>query len=327
MGCAPENAGGGWRAGEDPLLSIVVPVLNEQAILPQLCRRIDDALSKQRMKYELIFVNDGSSDGSLQVLLNLRSEYSAVRVVDFSRNFGQQIALAAGLDYARGDAVITMDADLQHPPELIPELVRKWREGYDVVYTVRKSTAGVGAWKNWTSRLFYSLINRLAEVDVPPGAADFRILDRRVVEVFRTLTERALFLRGMVGWVGFRQTSVPFEAGARPGAESKYSAWRLLRFAADGITSFSSLPLYVAALLGLTAAAFGFAYAAYAVYARLFTDRTIEGWTSVLVAVLFLGGIQLIALGIQGAYLGRIYNEVKGRPRYLVRRTYGFDGS
>ena len=307
------------------MISIIMPVFNEQEALPQLYRRVSEVMKCVNMPFELIFVNDGSTDKSLEIALGLCQEDKNVKVLELSRNFGHQVALMAGLDYAKGDAVITMDADLQHPPELIPELIKKWREGYDVVYTCRQRTADTGPLKNITSHLFYTIVNHLSEVDIPPGAADFRLLDRKVVEAFRTLGERALFHRGLVSWVGYRQTAIHYEARERYGGKSKYSFLRMLRFAADGITSFSSIPLYVSAFIGMLISAVSFVYAAFAIYAWLFTDRVVEGWTSVIVAVLFLGGIHLITLGIQGAYLGRIYNEVKGRPRYLVRRTYGFD--
>jgi dolichol-phosphate mannosyltransferase len=218
-----------------------------------------------------------------------------------------------------------MDGDLQHPPELIPTLLEKWQEGYDVVLTLRQSTADTGLLKKVSSRLFYGVVNSMSEVRIPPGAADFRLLDRKVVEVLKSLGERAVFHRGLVSWVGHRQAAVSYEAHARHGGKSKYSLSRMLRFAVSGVTSFSSVPLYIAAFAGVIISGFSFAYAAFAVYARLFTDRVVQGWTSVLVAVLFLGGVQLIALGVHGAYLGRIYGEVKGRPRYLVRQAYGFE--
>jgi len=307
------------------MISIVVPIFNEQEALPQLYRRVSDVMGSVDMPFELILVTGGSTDKSLEIMLELCQKDRNVKVLEFSRNFGHQVAIAAGLDYARGEAVITMDGDLQHPPEVIPELIKKWREGYDVVYTCRQRTADLGPLRNITSRLFYALINHLSEVSIPPGSADFRLLDRKVVEVFRTLGEQALFYRGLVSWVGYRQAMIPYEAHARYGGRGKFSFIKMLRFAVDGITSFSSTPLYVSAFIGMIISTLSFVYAAFAIYARLFTNRVVEGWTSVVVTVLFLGGIQLIALGIQGAYLGRIYNEVKRRPRYLVRRAYGFE--
>jgi len=307
------------------MISIVVPVFNEQEALPRLYHRICETMKRVGIAFELILVDDGSTDQSLEIALKLHREDKHVKVLGFSRNFGHQMAIAAGLDYACGEAVITMDGDLQHPPEVIPELIQRWQEGHDIVLTCRQSTADTGLFKDFTSRLFYALVNHLAEVNISPGSADFRLLDRKVVEVLRTLGERALFYRGLVNWVGYLQTTVPYEARARYGGESKYSFIKMLRFAVTGITSFSSVPLYISAFIGLAVSLLSFVYALFAIYARLFTGRVVEGWTSVMVAVLFLGGIQLITLGVQGIYLGRMYNEVKQRPRYLVRRVYGFE--
>jgi glycosyltransferase involved in cell wall biosynthesis len=305
------------------MISIVVPVFNEQQALSELHRRISEAMKANSIPFELIFVNDGSTDRSLQIMLDLSEHDAHVKIIDLSRNFGHQIAVMAGLDHAGGEAVITMDGDLQHPPELIGALIRKWHEGYSIVYTCRDDTAEVGLFKKVTSRLFYAMINRLSEVHIPPGGADFRLLDRQVVEAVRALGERAVFLRGLVNWEGYGQTAIHYQAAPRYGGQTKYSLARMLRFAADGVTSFSSFPLYVAAFVGMLISALSFVYAVFAIYARLFTDQVVEGWTSVMVAVLFLGGVQLITLGIQGVYLGRIYNEVKGRPRYLIRRIHG----
>jgi len=309
------------------MISIVVPVFNEQDVLPHLYRWVCEAMKQVDMSWDLIFVDDGSTDRSTEILLELCRQDKRVKVLELSRNFGHQVAIVAGLDYARGEAVVTMDADLQHPPELIPELIKKWKEGYDVIYTSRRATQDAGPFKTLTSRMFYAMINRLSDVKIPTGAADFRLLDRKIVEAFRSFSERALFLRGLVSWMGYRQAAISYEAASRYAGESKYSFSEMLRFSADGITSFSSVPLYISALVGVVISTLSFAYAAYAAYARLFTDKTVEGWTSVMVVVLFIGGIQLITLGIQGAYLGRIYNEVKQRPRYLVRRSVGFDDS
>lgn len=307
------------------MISIVVPVFNEEEVLPQLYERVSRVMENTGIPFELIFVDDGSIDNSLELLSTLHQKNANVKVLELSRNFGHQMAIAAGLDYASGEAVVTMDSDLQHPPEMIPDLIRKWKEGYDIVYTCRTSTEDTGFFKNMTSSFFYAAINRLSEVNVPQGAADFRLMDHSVVEAFRLMGESSLFLRGLVSWVGYKQVAIPYEAAARYGGKSKYSFLRMLRFAIDGVTSFSSIPLYVSAFIGLIISVLSFIYAIFAIYARLFTDLVVEGWTSVMVMVLFLGGILLITLGIQGMYLGRIYKEVKGRPRYLVRRTYGFE--
>ncbi|MGH8070501.1 MAG: glycosyltransferase family 2 protein [Candidatus Entotheonellia bacterium] len=307
------------------MISIVVPVFNEQEVLRELYRCVSNVMKQVAMPFELILVNDGSTDQSLDIMLELWQQDKNVKVIDLSRNFGHQMAIMAGLEYTCGDAVITMDGDLQHPPELIDAFIKKWQQGYEVVYTSRDHTGDASLFKTMTSRLFYTIVNRLAEVHIPPGAADFRLLDRKVVEAIRALGERAVFLRGLVSWVGYRQTAIRYEAAARHGGKSKYSIIRMLRFATDGVTSFSSIPLYISAFIGILMSMLGFIYGAFAIYARMFTDRVVEGWTSVIVAVLFLGGINLITLGIQGTYLARIYNEVKGRPRYFIRRTYGVD--
>ncbi len=307
------------------MISIVVPVFNEQEVLRELYRCVSNVMKQVAMPFELILVNDGSTDQSLDIMLELWQQDKNVKVIDLSRNFGHQMAIMAGLEYTCGDAVITMDGDLQHPPELIDAFIKKWQQGYEVVYTSRDHTGDASLFKTMTSRLFYTIVNRLAEVHIPPGAADFRLLDRKVVEAIRALGERAVFLRGLVSWVGYRQTAIRYEAAARYSGKSKYSIIRMLRFATDGVTSFSSIPLYISAFIGMLMSMLGFIYGAFAIYARMFTDRVVEGWTSVIVAVLFLGGINLITLGIQGTYLARIYNEVKGRPRYFIRRTYGVD--
>lgn len=312
-------------ARRNGLISIVIPFLNEEANLRPLHARLTEVLSAESDSYELILVDDGSADRSIEVALDLHSRDQRVKVLQFSRNFGHQAALSAGLSHAAGDAVITMDADLQHPPELIPDLLRLWRQGFEVVFTCRQSTVDAGVVKRLTSRLFYAMFDRLSNVQLPRGAADFRLLDRRVVEAFRTLDERVLFLRGLVSWMGFRQTQIPFAAPARQAAETRYSALRMLKFAVDGITSFSSVPLYLSAALGGLISFAGFAYAGYAVWSHLFMNTTVPGWTSVLATILVLGGIQLMALGLLGVYLGRIYSEVKGRPRYLIRQSIGFE--
>jgi polyisoprenyl-phosphate glycosyltransferase len=303
-------------------ISIVVPVFNERGNLRELCDRLIAVLEGETAEFELLFVDDGSSDGSLDLLLELQKADSRIRILELSRNFGHQMALAAGLERASGDAVVMMDSDLQHPPELIPEMAAKWREGYEIVSAIRQETMGVGLWKNLTSRFFYFFFRQLSDVQVPPGSAEFRFLDRRVVDSLKEMPERALFLRGMVHWVGFRHAELSYNAGPRTKESAKYSALRMARLALDGITSFSSLPLYLAAFAGCVLSSIGFLYALYALYARLFTDRVVEGWASVLIAVLVLGGGQLIALGVIGAYLARIYDEVKRRPRYLVRREH-----
>jgi|SRR5215813_11306197 len=305
------------------MISIVIPVFNEEGSLSELYRRITVVMKYMHLPYELIFVDDGSTDRSLEIMLELSEKDKDVKIIQLSRNFGHQLAIIAGIDYARGEAVIMMDSDLQHPPEIIEKLIEKWHEGNDVVYTCRDQTQDASLFKNFTAQCFYMLVNYLAEVNISTGTADFRLLDRRVVESLRTFEERSIFLRGLINWVGYRQASISYRADARYSGKSKYSFLRMLRFATHGITSFSSIPLYVSAFLGILISFCSFIYGTMIIYARLFTNRLVEGWTSVMVVLLFLGGIHLITLGVQGIYLGQVYKEVKRRPRYLIRRVYG----
>jgi polyisoprenyl-phosphate glycosyltransferase len=305
------------------MISIVAPVFNEEESLPELYCRISTVMKHVCLPFELIFVDDGSTDRSLEIMLELSEKDKSVKIIQLSRNFGHQLAILAGIDHAHGEAVVMMDSDLQHPPELIEKLIEKWHEGYDIVYTCRDQTQDASLFKKFTARCFYMVINHLAEVNISPGTADFRLLDRSVVESLQAFGERSIFLRGIVNWLGYRQTAIRYKADARFSGESKYSFLRMLRFALHGITSFSSIPLYISALLGMIISFCSFLYAGMVIYMRLFTDRVVEGWTSVMVALLFLGGIHLVTLGIQGIYLGQIYKEVKGRPRYLIHRVYG----
>jgi dolichol-phosphate mannosyltransferase len=309
--------------GAKPELSIVVPVYNEAESLPEFYRRLKPVLNSLGLAAEIIFVDDGSSDGSLEQIALCAATDPRVKAISLSRNFGHMIALSAGLDHAAGNAVVTLDADLQHPPELIPELVKAWRAGNQIVNTLRRETQGAGWLKNNTAGLFYWLINKISGLNLPPNAADYRLLDRQAVEAVKQLRERARFLRGLTRWVGYRQTAVEFSAGPRFAGRTKYSLGRMLSFALDGLTSFSAFPLRLAAYLGLATATGSFLYIIYALYIRVFTNRAIEGWASVLVAVLFIGGVQLIFLGVIGEYLGRIYEESKQRPLYLVSKKIG----
>ena len=308
-----------------PGLSIVVPALNEEAALEPLHARLSTVLDGQAISAEIILVDDGSTDRSFEVMRDLRARDPRVKVIRLSRNFGHQAALMAGLDAAAGEAVVVMDADLQHPPELIPELVAQWRGGFQVVHAVRRETEGASALKRATSRLFYWLSNRVGEVRLEPGAADFKLLDRRVVADLVGMRERSRFLRGLVAWAGYRQAGVPYVAPARARGAAKYTWTRMLWFALDGILSFSRVPLRITFVVGMLAGVASFLYTAAMVYVHLFTGRTVPGWTSIVALVLLLGGMQLIALGVIGEYLGRIYDETKGRPLYLVRDRLGFD--
>lgn len=300
-------------------LSVILPVNNEEKNLPELLPRLIQTLTQLTGNYEIIIVDDGSRDRSLELIKQFAASDRRIKSLALSRNFGQMAALSAGLDLATGQAVIMMDADLQHPPELIPKLVEKWQAGAEIVNTVRRDNAGTGLSKKLTARFFYWLMGRLTGIELHAGAADFRLLDRRAADALKGLRERARFLRGLVSWLGFRQEFVEYQADQRFAGQSKYTFRRMATFALDGITSFSALPLRLATYLGLVVATASFLYLIYTLYIRFFTSRAIEGWASVLGTLLFLGGIQLICLGVIGEYLGRIYEESKQRPLYIIR--------
>ena len=307
------------------LLSVVVPCYNEEAVLRATHERLTSVLAgMSTIEYELIFVNDGSRDDTQLILTQLQLVDPHMRVLLLSRNFGHQIAVTAGLEEAAGDAVVIIDADLQDPPEVIPQMVGLWRDGNDVVYGVRIERPGESAFKLWTAKVFYRLINRLSETKMPFDAGDFRLLDRRVVEVVNAMPERARFLRGMVSWAGFRQVELPYERAARHAGESKYPLRKMVHFAMDGIISFSLVPLKLAIWMGFLSIWIAVAGIIVAIVDRLLDKHLTRGWASLFVAVLFMGGVQLLSLGIIGEYLGRIYTEVKRRPLYAVQERLGF---
>ncbi|PKO23317.1 MAG: glycosyltransferase [Chloroflexi bacterium HGW-Chloroflexi-1] len=308
-----------------PVVSIVAPVFNEEAILEELYRRLSAALDGAGESWELVLVNDGSRDRSPQIMAELHGRDPRVKVVDFARNFGHQVAITAGADYARGDAVVIIDADLQDPPEVILDLLARWREGYEVVYAVRAERKGETWFKEFTARLFYRIIYRITEIDIPMDTGDFRLMDRRVVEALKGIREKHRFMRGLSVWVGFRQTGVKYVRAERYAGETKYPLKKMLKFALDGITSFSYLPLQLATYVGFIAAGLSILGIIAAIILRLSGSQAFYGQASTLVSVLFLGGVQLISLGIIGEYLGRIYDEVKGRPLYIVREAVGFE--
>jgi dolichol-phosphate mannosyltransferase len=299
------------------VISVVAPVFNEQAVLDELVRRLTSALEPVA-PYEIVLVDDGSVDGSWAEMRRLRDSVPSVRLVRLSRNFGHQAALSAGLDAARGDAVVLIDADLQDPPEVIPALVAKWHEGYDVVYAVRRSRADESRFKLLTARAFYALMRRLTSSRLPPNAGDFRLISRRAVTALQEMPERARFLRGMTSWIGFRQTGVEYDRVGRYAGESKYPPRKMLRLALDAITSFSTIPIRAVTLLGFLLVLFCVGVLAWSLYVRFFTDHHAAGWTSVIAVVLLLGGVQLLSLGVIGQYVARIFEEAKQRPLYLV---------
>lgn len=300
------------------IVSVVIPAYNEEGNILPLTEKLTAVLEKE-YDYRILFVDDGSGDHTPDVLKDLQEKNSRVQYISLARNFGHQNALKAGLDHAAGDCVITMDADLQHPPELIPQLIEKWQEGYDVVYTVRNDDPNLSWFKRKTSGLFYRLLRWMSGMNIPKGAADFRLLDRAVVEVFKDIKEYFLFFRGMTHWVGFQQYALPYTPQKRFSGKSKYSVKQMMGFAVTGITSFSIKPLRLAIMLGAAFASLAFLYGIYAIVMKFFTQQAVTGWASVLVSVLFIGGFQLIAIGIIGEYIGKLFMEMKQRPHYIIK--------
>ncbi len=298
-------------------VSVVAPAFNEAQNIPRLLERLEQVL-RDSEDWELIVVDDGSTDDTLSVLKTLAGFMPKLRYLSLTRNFGHQTALKAGLDHARGTCVISLDADLQHPPELIPEMIRQWRAGFEVVNMIR-ADANVPLFKRLTSRFFYWLTNAISDYRIEPGSSDFRLLDRRVVEVLRRIEERNLFLRGLIPWLGFRHTHLPYEPANRAAGASKYTLREMMRLAMLGLTTSSLRPLHVSTLIGAVMSILAVIYAAYALWARLFAGTVITGWTSLLISVLLIGGIQLLMLGIIGEYLGRGLIEIKSRPAYVLR--------
>lgn len=308
------------------LVSIVVPCFNEEEVLPQTIPSLTQLCdSLPQYDFEIVFVDDGSCDATFERLRDATRLDSRMRVIRFARNFGHQIAVTAGIDAAQGDAVVLIDADLQDPPEVVREMIAKWHEGYDVVYGMRMSRAGESAFKLATARGFYRVLNRLSEVEIPLDTGDFRLMSRPVVDVLKAMPERHRFVRGMVAWIGFRQIALPYVRVERAAGTSKYPLRKMLRFAIDGILSFSTKPLQLSVALGLISATLAIFGILYALALRIFTSIWVEGWTALMIAVLFIGGVQLFSLGILGEYVGRIYSEVKRRPLYVIGQRVGYD--
>ncbi len=309
---------------EGSLLSVVVPCKDEAEVLQRTHVRLSDVLAGLGCEFEILYVDDGSSDGTAEILSGLQAADEHVRVIRFSRNFGHQMAITAGLQYAAGAAVVLIDADLQDPPEVIADFLREWRRGYGVVYGVRAEREGETAFKLWTAKIFYRLINLLSDTEIPVDSGDFRLIDRKVVDALLEMPERDRFLRGMVSWAGFPQIGVPYRREKRMAGQTKYPFAKMLRFATDGILSFSTVPLRLATWLGFLASALALLGILLAVSFRIFTRNWVPGWTTIVIAVLFIGGVQLICLGIMGEYMGRIYGESKHRPLYLIQELAGF---
>jgi len=307
------------------LVSVIVPCYNEEQVIAETNRELVATLATiEGIDFEIIYVDDGSRDLTADTLHAIQAADRRARVVRFSRNFGHQLAVSAGLEHASGDAAVIIDADLQDPPNVIPEMIARWRDGYHVVYGMRTDRPGETAFKLWTAKLFYRLINRLSKVQIPLDVGDFRLLDRRVIDVLLSMPERDRFLRGMVSWIGFRQVAVMYSRAERRAGESKYPLLKMLQFAADGVLSFSLTPLRVALWVGFFSIGLAFAGILYALIIRFYSNDWVRGWTSIFTAVLFIGGAQLVTLGIIGEYIGRIYAEVKRRPLYVVQERLGF---
>ena len=301
--------------------SIVAPIFNEIDNLPELYRRVKEVMESSGESWELLLVDDGSTDGSTDMICKLAETDKRVRPVIFARNFGHQIAITAGWDYARGDAIVIIDADLQDPPEVILELAKKWREGYEVVYAIRAEREGESWFKKVTAALFYRIIFRITDVKIPLDTGDFRLMDRQVVDVLKTMRERHRFPRGMSAWVGFKQIGVEYKRAARHAGVTKYPFKKMLRLALNAVTSFSYFPLQVATYIGFFSAGLAILAIPVVIIMRMTGSQAFFGQATTLISVLFLGGVQLISLGILGEYIGRLYDEAKGRPLYIVRET------
>jgi polyisoprenyl-phosphate glycosyltransferase len=308
-----------------PLVSVVVPCANEEAVLRETNLRLIATLEEISPNFEILYVDDGSTDSTPDLLREMQLHDSRIRAIRFSRNFGHQIAITAGVEHARGDAVVIIDADLQDPPEVIREFLQKWLDGYDVVYGVRTEREGETAFKRWTAKIFYRLMGRLSDTAIPLDTGDFRLMDRTVVDALVAMPERDRFVRGMVTWLGFSQVAVPYRREPRLAGATKFSLFKMIRFATDGIVSFSILPLRLATWMGFAASGVALVEIGLALFARFFATGLVKGWTSTVIAVWFVGGVQLICMGIIGEYVGRIYGESKRRPLYVVRERIGFE--
>jgi len=308
------------------MISIVVPVYNEESVLLEFYKRTALAMeSISESAFEIIFVNDGSEDETPNIIKKLREKDKRVKLISFSRNFGHQIAITAGLRYSKGDAAVIIDVDLQDPPELIPKMIDKWKDGYEIVYAVREKREGETLFKRITAYMFYRLLRLITKEDLKSDSGDFRLLGRKAVNVFNQLNEKNRYVRGLIHWIGFRQCQITYQRRERFSGKTKYTFGKMLKFALDGITSFSHLPLRLASYFGLFVSSICFLYLAYAIALKLLTNAPIGGWTSLMTVILFIGGIQLITVGIIGEYIGRIFDEIKNRPLYIIDENLGFD--
>jgi dolichol-phosphate mannosyltransferase len=299
--------------------TIIIPVYNEEAVINESYRRLTRVMESVDEAYELLFINDGSEDRTVELIEALAEKDGCVKLLDFSRNFGHQIAITAGMDYARGDAIVIIDADLQDPPELIPQMIEKWKEGYEVVYAKRSQRKGESLFKKWTAALFYRLMGAMAEVKIPLDTGDFRLMDRKVCDAMQGIREKNRFVRGLVSWVGFRQIAIEYVREERYAGETKYPLKKMLRFSIDGITSFSYKPLKLATYFGFVVSLVSFAYLVVSLGEKVFSTSADAGWSSLIACLMLLNGVILILVGILGEYVGRIYDETKNRPLYILR--------
>ena len=308
------------------LYSIIIPLYNEEEVVEECIKRVNGVCRTLDGDYEIIFVNDGSADKTVELTLAACQANPKIKLLSFSRNFGHQIAITAGMDHAKGDAVIVMDADLQDPPEVIPKLINRYNEGYDVVYAVRSERKGETIFKRWTSKVFYRFLRFMCNIDIPVDTGDFRLISRKVCDVMKSLTERNRYVRGLVSWVGFKQAAVEYVREERFAGETKYPLRKMLKLSMDGITSFSTKPLTLSKNLGFVTAAAGFIYMIIVILNKFVFGKTVAGWASLAVLILLIGGIQLIMLGVVGEYIARIFDESKNRPLYIIEDKYNFDG-
>lgn len=299
---------------------VIIPAYNEEGNIKAIAAAVDAVFNNLSCDYYILFADDGSTDNTLSVIEQLSRENSNVKFISFSKNNGHQVALKAGIDHSDADCTITMDADMQHPPALISDLVKKWEEGYDVVYTIRKDQKNLSFFKRITSSLFYKILGKLSDIEIENGSADFRLLDKKVTDEVRKIKENDVFLRGLVKWMGFKQASIAYQPAERLSGQTKYSYRKMMLLALQGITSFSTKPLYAAIYIGFTFSLLSLLYIPFAVYSY-FTNHTVSGWSSLIVTVTFLGGLQLIILGIIGLYLGKLFMQSKGRPMYIITKT------
>lgn len=308
------------------LISIVVPMYYEEKVADECYKRLKKVMNDNNINYEFIFVNDGSKDRTFEILNKIAEKDNNTKIISFSRNFGHQIAVTAGVDKAKGDAVVVIDADLQDPPELIPKMIDLWNEGYKVVYAKRKKRKGESFFKLFTAGMFYRILDKMTDIDIPLDTGDFRLMDRDVVNVLKTMKENNRFVRGMVSWVGFKQTPIEYERDERFAGETKYPLKKMIKFASDGIISFSAKPLKLMGSLGVFCVSISLIIFLYALIRKLTNDvNVVSGWASIMTAVTFLGGVQLLSISVLGEYIGRIYDESKGRPLYIIEKEVNIE--